>query len=107
MSEPLPPTALDALCHSDAIKLAAGIARGDYSALDVVNAHIARIEAVNPSLNALIWQRFDAARDEAREVDRKRAAGAALRPLEGVPITLKECLDLAGSAATYGLVSWR
>ena len=87
--------------------LAARIARGELSARDAVEAHIARIEEVNPALNAVVWKRYDEARAEAREVDRRRAAGQAPGPLAGVPITIKECLDLAGSPSTFGVTGRR
>src|SRR3954466_2739900 len=99
--------ALASLCDLSASELAAKIRRGDVTALDAVEAYIARIEQVNPSLNALVVKRYPEARAEARDVDRKRAAGEALGPLAGVPVTIKECLDLAGTASTFGLPSRR
>src|SRR3954468_3739779 len=93
---------LTALSATD---LAAAIARGDVSALDAVEAHIQRIERVNGALNAVVYARYDAARAEARAADRRRANGELLGPLHGVPITLKECLDLAGAPSTFGLPS--
>src|SRR5947199_113015 len=86
-------------------ELAQRIARGEVTAIDAVEAYIARIAEVNPKLNALVVPRYDAARAEAREIDRKRAAGEKLGPLAGVPITIKECLDLAGTPSTFGLPS--
>ncbi len=86
--------------------LAASIARGERSALEATEAAISRIEAVNPALNAVVAERYDAARREAREIDARRARGEAQGPLAGVPITVKECLDVAGMPSTYGL-EWR
>jgi fatty acid amide hydrolase len=60
---------------------------------------------VNAQLNAVVVKRYDAARAEARAADRRRAAGERLGPLHGVPITIKECLDLEGTPATFGLPS--
>src|SRR5215213_3972924 len=77
--------------------LAAAIARGDVSALDAVEAHIARIERVNGALNAVVYPRYDAARAEARAADKRRGNGEPLGPLHGVPMTIKECLDLEGT----------
>jgi fatty acid amide hydrolase len=95
---------------NDVTALSAGeqarlIRNGELSSLEVVNAHIERIEAVNPSLNAVVVKRYDAARAEAREADRQRASGATMGALHGVPITVKECLDLAGTPSTFGLPS--
>jgi fatty acid amide hydrolase len=88
-----------------ATDLAARIASGELRAQDAVDAFVARIESVNPALNAVVVERFDQARDEARDADRRRAAGEPLGPLHGVPITVKECLDLAGTPSTFGLVA--
>ena len=85
--------------------LAASIARGDISAVEAVEASIARIEAVNPALNAVVVKRYDEARAEARAVDERLARGETLGPLAGAPITVKECLDVVGTPATYGLPS--
>jgi fatty acid amide hydrolase len=86
-----------------AVDLAALIADGEISSAEAVEAHIERIERVNGALNAVVVKRYVAARAEAREADRLRAQGAALGPLHGVPITIKECLDLAGTPSTFGL----
>ena len=93
------------LWRSTATQLAAAIAGGELSAAEVVEAHIARIEAVNPALNAVVVKRFAQARAEAAEADAQRARGGALGALHGVPITVKECLDLAGTPSTFGLAA--
>jgi fatty acid amide hydrolase len=86
-------------------ELATLIAQGDISALEAVDAHIERIERVNAKLNAVVVRRYDVARAEARAADQQRARGEALGPLHGVPITIKECLDLEGTPSTFGLPS--
>jgi fatty acid amide hydrolase len=91
------------LCRLSATELARRIAEGEVSAIDAVEAHIERIERVNGKLNAVVVKRYDAARAEARAVDERRARGEALPPLAGVPVTVKECLDLAGTPSTFGL----
>ena len=48
-------------------------------------------------------KRYDAARTEARAIDRQRANGKPLPPLAGVPVTIKECLDVKGTPSTFGL----
>src|SRR5262245_5156846 len=83
-------------------EMAALIARGELSSAEAVEAHIARIERVNPALNAVVIKRYDAARGEARAADAARARGESLGPLHGVPITVKETLDLAGTPASFG-----
>ncbi|WP_019139762.1 amidase [Noviherbaspirillum massiliense] len=81
------------------------VRQGKISSLELVEAHIARIEAVNPVLNAVVVKRYEEARAEAREADRRRLQGEALGPLHGVPVSVKECLDLAGTPSTFGLPS--
>lgn len=93
------------LTQLSALDLAACIARGDVSAVEAVEAYIARIEAVNPALNAVVVKRYDAARAEARAADERRARGEPLPPLHGVPITVKDALDLAGLPSTFGIPS--
>ena len=88
-----------------ASELALHLRNGDCSALETIDAHIARIDAVNPELNALVYERFEQARAEARAADERRAAGRPIGRLHGVPITVKESLDVAGMPSTYGLRS--
>ena len=92
-------------CVSTASELARRIADGSLTAVEAVEAHIARIERVNPALNAVVVKRYDDARAEAREADRRRVAGEPLGALHGVPVTIKECLDFAGLPSTFGLAS--
>ena len=90
-----------------ATELAARLARGDFTAVDAVDAHIARIEEMNPALNAIVVERFDAARAEARAADERYRRGEPLGPLHGLPVTVKESIDLAGTPSTFGLASRR
>jgi fatty acid amide hydrolase len=88
-----------------ATELAARIARGDVSSVETVGAHIDRIEAVNGTLRAVVLRRFHEALDDARAADRRRAAGEPLGPLHGVPVTIKDELDVAGLPSTFGIPS--
>jgi fatty acid amide hydrolase len=97
----------EALERFGAAELARGIAAGRWSARDVVAAHIARIEAVDPALNAVVVRRFEAARAEAELADAAVREGAPLGPLHGVPITIKEQFALAGTPATIGVAGAR
>jgi fatty acid amide hydrolase len=100
-------TAAEALTQLSAVELAARIARGEVTAVEAVEAYIARIEQVNPALNAVVVTRYEQARAEARAADERQAAGEPLGPLHGVPITIKESLDLTGTPSTFGLPSRR
>jgi amidase len=73
----------DELGTMDALAQAALVRSGEVTALELVDAAIERIEAVNPTLNAVIWTRFDEARDEARRP-------LPDSPLAGVPFLLKD-----------------
>ncbi len=94
------------LTSFSASELAQAMADGSFGALDVVEAHIARLEAVDAQLHGLVARRYDAARQEARAVDARRARGEPLGPLAGVPITVKDSIDVAGLPSTFGL-PWR
>ncbi len=100
-------TGIETLTQLSAIELATRIARGEVSAVEAVESHIARIEQVNPALNAVVVTRYDEARAEARAADERQAAGEPLGPLHGVPVTVKESLDLTGTPSTFGLPSRR
>jgi amidase len=91
------------LWRRSAIGLADAIASGEVSSTEVVEAHLARIEAVNPQVNAVVRVLADQARAGAEAADRKVAAGEALGPLHGVPITVKENIDMAGLPTTNGV----
>lgn len=84
-------------------ELAGMIARGDVSSAEVVEAHLGRIAEVNPRLNAVVRVLADEARAGAAEADRQIKAGAPLGRLHGVPITVKENIDMAGLPTTNGL----
>ncbi|MDE3074646.1 MAG: amidase [Chloroflexota bacterium] len=91
------------LTNLSASELAQAIARDQVSAVEAVEAHIARIEEVNPRLNAVVVPRFDDARKQAHAADRLPAAQRG--PLHGLPVTVKECFDLAGAPSTAGLAA--
>jgi len=72
------------------------------SAVELVERAIARIEAHDPALNAVVVRDFARARAVAAEADRALARGER-RPLLGVPTTVKECNDVAGLPTTWGI----
>jgi amidase len=91
------------LWRASAGDLARRIAAREVSASEVVEAHLARIEAVNPAVNAIVRVLVDEARAEASAADRRVAEGGPLGPLHGVPITVKENIDMAGLPTTWGV----
>src|SRR5205814_10709656 len=95
----------NALTTLSAREIARQIAQGEITSVEAVKSHIERIEQVNPTLNAVVTKRYEAAYAEARQADERRTRGETLGPLHGVPITIKESLDLQGTASTFGLPS--
>jgi amidase len=75
---------------------------GELSARAVVEESLARIEELNPRLNAFTVVLADQALAEADARDAARAAGDPLGPLHGVPVGIKEELDVAGCVTTFG-----
>jgi amidase len=80
-----------------------GIVRRDFTAREVAQATLARLEAVNPAINAVVQRMDDAALAAADAVDAAFARGDAVGPLAGVPVTVKVNVDQAGFATTNGL----
>jgi amidase len=95
---------MNELCKLPALDIARHIARREVSCVEVVDAHLHRIREVNPALNAIVHVLEDSARSAARAADAQVAAGAPLGPLHGVPFTVKENIDMAGLATTWGVV---
>ncbi len=104
------------LLKASAVELARRIRAGEVSPSEVLEAHIARIEAVNPRLNAVVQKVYDQARADVRaaEAQLAQAGGAAatkgkgkgraeLPPFLGVPCTIKEHFAFAGLPQTGGL----
>jgi amidase len=91
------------LWQQSASELAAMIAGKEVSSTEVIDAHLARIESVNPHLNAITRVLGDEARAAAKTADAALAAGEPLGPLHGVPLTVKQNIDLAGCASDHGV----
>jgi aspartyl-tRNA(Asn)/glutamyl-tRNA(Gln) amidotransferase subunit A len=87
--------------------LAGGLARRELTALELAEFYLARIERANPKLNAFVTVEAELARALARASDTRRAAGLALGPLDGLPIALKDLLEIDGRVTTVGSALWR
>src|ERR1700757_3002025 len=86
----------------DAITIAGLLRRREVSARDVVSAHIARIEAFDPDINAVVTRTFEAAMDRAADAARAAAGGSVLGLLHGLPVAHKDLAETAGVRTTYG-----
>src|SRR5215470_12477673 len=75
----------------------------EVSSREVVQAHLNRVEAVNPHLNAIVRLLPEQALAAADAADRAVADGTRLGPLHGVPFTVKENIDLAGTPTTQAV----
>ncbi|MFI1798535.1 Asp-tRNA(Asn)/Glu-tRNA(Gln) amidotransferase subunit GatA [Streptomyces sp. NPDC020379] len=85
-----------------AAEIAAKIASGEVTAVQVTEAHLARIEAVDEKVNAFLHVDREGALAQARAVDEKRARGEKLGPLAGVPLALKDIFTTKGIPTTVG-----
>ncbi|UTS88171.1 amidase [Rhizobium anhuiense] len=89
------------LIFSDATKLAELIRNKDVSPVEVVRAHLDRIQAVDPQVNAIVTV-ADGALEAARRAEAAVLAGEELGPLHGVPFTVKDSIDTAGVLTQRG-----
>ncbi|EJL38418.1 amidase, Asp-tRNAAsn/Glu-tRNAGln amidotransferase A subunit [Caulobacter sp. AP07] len=79
----------------DGTELAAMIRRGDLTAVEAIDAAIARVEVLQPRLNFLVAETYERARDRAK-------AGGLSGPFAGVPYLIKDMFDVVGSTTRYG-----
>jgi amidase len=77
-------------------EIAEGIRAKKFSPVDVVAAHLARVAALQPRLNAFVHLDVERARKEARAAESAVMRGGRVGPLHGVPLTIKSCIDAAG-----------
>src|SRR6266498_5791714 len=91
------------LVGRSALALAALVRSGQVSAREVVQAHLDRIGQVNEAVNAVTRVLAEDALAAADRLEGARAAGAPLGPLAGVPVTVKENHDVAGTPTTLGV----
>jgi amidase len=91
------------LHYKSAVELAALIRRKKIGCLELLDHFLGRIEQYNPKLNAIIWMDKDKARKRAKAADAALRKGKRFGPLHGVPMTIKESYNVAGSPTTWGL----
>jgi len=100
----------DGLTGRSAAELAGLVGRGEVSAAEVIDAHLARIEALDGGIRSFLCVRPDVARAAAAAVDAARARGDELGPLAGVPVAVKDMFcttDLPTTAGSRILEGWQ
>jgi amidase len=97
----------DELFYASATALARRIRERELSSEEVVQAHLQRIAAVNPRLNAVVQLAGDQALSDARAADAALARGESLGALHGVPFSVKDWIDTAGLPCTGGDLAFR
>ncbi len=95
------------LAFSSATELARQIRERAVGSAELLEHFIARVERLNPRINAIVATDLARAREMARAADRALAADAATGPLHGVPMTVKESFNVVGLPTTFGLPEYR
>ncbi|MEQ8858627.1 MAG: amidase [Pseudomonadales bacterium] len=95
------------LAFLSATELARRIAAGETTSEKVLGAYLDRVDAYNPELNAIVVDVRERALERAREADAATARGESWGPLHGVPMTVKESYNLAGTPTTWGNPDWK
>ncbi|MFC7340036.1 amidase [Saccharopolyspora griseoalba] len=92
----------DEICHRTATELTALIRSGELSAREALQAHLKRVEELNPKVNALVSLAPEQALEAAREADERFARGEEVGPLHGLPMAHKDTHETAGLRTTFG-----
>ena len=92
----------DDFCYLGGAEAARRIAARALSPVTLIDAILARIEAVQPALNPFTIVCADEAREAAREAEAALVSGAPIGPLHGVPYTVKDMINVAGMRITFG-----
>jgi len=98
---------MDQLHYKSAVQLAALIRRKKIGCLELLDHFLARTETYNPKLNAIVWLDKDRARKRAKSADAALKKGKRFGPLHGVPMSIKESYQVAGSPTTWGAPSMK
>jgi aspartyl-tRNA(Asn)/glutamyl-tRNA(Gln) amidotransferase subunit A len=95
------------ICGMDAVALAKAVRTRELSAVEVVDAHLARMDAVEPSIHAFCTVTAQGARDAAREVDARISRGDEVGVLAGVPVGIKDLVCTAGIRTASGSPAYK
>ncbi len=95
------------LCEMSAVELVARLARKQVSAREVMTAHLARIDRINPKINAIVTLVAEQAMAGAAKADETIVRGGPLGVLHGLPVAHKDLVDTAGIRTTHGSPFYR
>ena len=90
------------LCFLTATEIVKKIRKGEISAVETMEAHLAQIERINPQVNAIVTLVPELALEEARKAAEKQAKGGNVGPLHGLPIAHKDLVPTKGIRTTFG-----
>src|SRR5688572_10825753 len=91
---------------ASATEMLAALRARRLSAVELLELHVRRIERLDPPLNAVVERDFERARHDAAAADARRARGEDA-PLLGLPMTLKESINVRGLRTTVGMLPWK
>jgi aspartyl-tRNA(Asn)/glutamyl-tRNA(Gln) amidotransferase subunit A len=94
------------ICRMDAVTLAATIRSRELSPVEVVEATLARMEKLEPSIHAFCTPTAEPARAQARRIESEIAAGRPVGPLAGVPVSIKDLILTAGIRTVFGSAAY-
>ncbi|TYB41076.1 amidase [Actinomadura chibensis] len=87
-------------------ELAAAVAAKEVSSVELLDLYLARVERFDPRVNAIVARDEEGARAAALAADRAVSRGEPLGPLHGVPVTVKDSIEVAGMRTTGGSARW-
>jgi amidase len=90
-----------------ATRQAAAIRAGEFSAQDLLQRYAARIEQLNPGMNAIVTLDLERATRAAASIDERLARGEKVGPLAGIPMTIKDAIEVGGVRSTGGALELR
>jgi aspartyl-tRNA(Asn)/glutamyl-tRNA(Gln) amidotransferase subunit A len=94
------------ICGMDAVSLASAVRAKELSPVEVVDAHLERMDALEPILHAFCTPTPDLARSQAREIEARILKGESIGPLAGVPVGIKDLVCTAGIRTVSGSVAY-
>ena len=94
--------ALDELCYMTASEALDAFKAKTLSPVELMKSVVARSEAVNPKVNAYTYTFYERALEQAKEAERRYAGSGEIRPLEGVPVVIKDFHAVEGEVTTFG-----